>query len=1572
MEEQVDNMVQARKSHKVEQMVSKWLRLTRDSSQRNRGPANGATANTNQLSSPLKVTVKIIKDPFLDHGFVISEDSPVCVRSVTAGGPGEGKLFPGDQIVQINNMPLDMISQEHIDNIIRECGNTVTVTVLRNTSGPKSSFITEEKRARLKSNPVKVRFAEEVIVNGHTQGNSLLFMPSVLKVYLENGQTKAFRYEKNTTVKDIILTLKSKLSIRCIEHFALVLKERYSITKVYLLHDDEIIEQVVQKREPRDYRCLFRVCFLPRDPLVLLQEDPVAFEYLYSQSCNDVLQEKFAMEMKCNTAIRLAALQIQECILSSKQSQKVSMKYIEKDWGIENFVSPTLLHNMREKDIRKAINYHLKNNHSLVAPGQKQLISAAQVRLNYLNILSDLRTYGGKTFNATLLLQDRESFITLLVGAQYGISQVINSKLNIINQLTNFNNIRKLELTFECEKVSMVSIYLVDVKSLTLLLESHHAKDLVCLIAGYHRLYVNSTDSIFTWPSNYQSQTLTSEEGDEARGLSDSESSSDIDSSLDLSIELHKLRNGFIQPLTEENEDIENSESEATDSDCLREDIQEETSCSTGDVSDLNDETTSQGGDICERSCSAYSMDELQTETSMSSTSGPHSHGEISDDDDKDSITEDSEGEPVTKKHCNMESEACFEQHSTDSLISTQTLSEFIASDIKVFCSSPDPSQSENPDTAECCNQCPSNDGESHAEGDGSWSLTSHGLLTELPPIPLPEEPATDRDSSSEVLTIPILHPPPGFQDSSSDDEFFDAAEKFTDVERPVNIKFSGSGADVEADNIKGIEMKQNMQISRSLYGTGLDIKSAECIKGKTEETKYTTTRKIHFASSDLCDVKAVHSQCHSSKAGDHVCCYEKEHLITKMQQLTTFCSLTSMENEPALLETKPIGPLKSISTCANKKVPSDLMEMEPDTMETKSVTEAIPVITTVSARRYPCDSDMREGCPPYTENKAEVNTDRPSLEARLRGADCCGMEECSSPSGVILEFGQAYSQNLTEDEMYSVTTVSCADEQQTTNTISMKDKEHDKAIVKNNTVQQMGDKHTQWVDMDQSGTVLRQTLCQVNSKENMFKSKELVNNCQGAGSCYQNDDGSITSQIYSVMSRGDQTVFSENSELEEEISSRRNSSETGKESKDAYSFDISRPLLNLNRVSFKTFGMVKHLGSPHLETKVENCSAGSLNISECNMEPAEDSSKEYISKTEQYPNQTESRVSPTTANVNEISTPILCPEDKNLPWEIPSLSNTSTPLCEVDSSIIQKSTTAPQQSECLSTKCPQQIKYKSSLNVDSTVSAVLTTDMDKDIDEQLPMGGKNMCSCQIVYGNCFRAQGTDANDENKDVAYSTQQCSPKTTPPDSGSYLSQYITTCTGQSEKTVLTNCSFDFPKTDLTPMLERSILSHFKNKKYSMPNGFRLIQSDIMELLNMLKEFPRESHVEEECAILTSSTQQKLYTESGKLMSACQKGIKVDQAPVEMLLGVSESFQALVQLTATCLQFTTCMHCAERHVEVVNSLTEVFMIYKTFVQISEEACIRKSDDLSMKLLAQQCTALTSGVFCLTQPFK
>lgn len=44
-------------------------------------------------------------------------------------------------------------------------------------------------------------FFVAVIKQETVKDNSLLFMPNVLKVYLENGQTKSFRFDCNTSIK---------------------------------------------------------------------------------------------------------------------------------------------------------------------------------------------------------------------------------------------------------------------------------------------------------------------------------------------------------------------------------------------------------------------------------------------------------------------------------------------------------------------------------------------------------------------------------------------------------------------------------------------------------------------------------------------------------------------------------------------------------------------------------------------------------------------------------------------------------------------------------------------------------------------------------------------------------------------------------------------------------------------------------------------------------------------------------------------------------------------------------------------------------------------------------------------------------------------------------------------------------------------------------------------------------------------------------------------------------------------------------------------------------------------------
>nr|XP_061791917.1 FERM and PDZ domain-containing protein 1-like [Nerophis lumbriciformis] len=528
----------SRRTSRVEQVVGRWLRRSRElgsrshSLSRDRVTIDGRPEeymSTDGRNNPFRLNVLIQQDPkHKSHGLTLSSQTPILVQEVTQGGPADGRLIPGDQLVKINNVAVDDLTPEQAAEIIRECQDSLSVTILRKMLGPKSSFITPEKRAKLKSNPVKVRFAEEVEVNGHSQGNSLLFLPNVLKVYLENGQTKAFKFEPSTTVKDIVMTLKEKLSLRNIEHFSLVLEQQYSVTKLLLLHDEEKIQQVVQKKESRDYRCLFRVCFIPKLPETLLQDDPTAFEYLYLQGVNDVLQERFAVEMRCNTALRLGALHIQERLASCGLSPKTNLKIVTKTWGIDNFVSSTLLRNMREKDLMKAINFQLKKSQSENDSKQRGL-TVNQARINYLEELSDLKSYGGKSFSATMMLQDRESTVTLLVGARYGVSQVINNKLSILSTLTEFTTITRLELIPESDKVSLVKIYLQDIMPITLLLETVAAKDMSCLIAGYCRVFVDPNINIFPWLDVPKKQRVSAEEGYVSRCGSDSDHSSDLD-----------------------------------------------------------------------------------------------------------------------------------------------------------------------------------------------------------------------------------------------------------------------------------------------------------------------------------------------------------------------------------------------------------------------------------------------------------------------------------------------------------------------------------------------------------------------------------------------------------------------------------------------------------------------------------------------------------------------------------------------------------------------------------------------------------------------------------------------------------------------------------------------------------------------------------------------------------------------------------------------------------------------------------------------------------------------------------
>nr|XP_023410996.1 FERM and PDZ domain-containing protein 4-like [Loxodonta africana] len=72
-----------------------------------------------QIIPPAPRKVEMRRDPVLGFGFVAGSEKPVVVRSVTPGGPSEGKLIPGDQIVMINDEPVSAAPRERVIDLVR-------------------------------------------------------------------------------------------------------------------------------------------------------------------------------------------------------------------------------------------------------------------------------------------------------------------------------------------------------------------------------------------------------------------------------------------------------------------------------------------------------------------------------------------------------------------------------------------------------------------------------------------------------------------------------------------------------------------------------------------------------------------------------------------------------------------------------------------------------------------------------------------------------------------------------------------------------------------------------------------------------------------------------------------------------------------------------------------------------------------------------------------------------------------------------------------------------------------------------------------------------------------------------------------------------------------------------------------------------------------------------------------------------------------------------------------------------------------------------------------------------------
>lgn len=111
------------------------------------------------------------RSPSLGFGFVAGSERPVIVRFVTEGGPSIGKLQPGDQILAVNGEDVKDAPRDHVIQLVRACETQVSLLVCQPMAhcvmpGRKSTLLSAGKRAKLRSRPSRVRFAESVCVNG--------------------------------------------------------------------------------------------------------------------------------------------------------------------------------------------------------------------------------------------------------------------------------------------------------------------------------------------------------------------------------------------------------------------------------------------------------------------------------------------------------------------------------------------------------------------------------------------------------------------------------------------------------------------------------------------------------------------------------------------------------------------------------------------------------------------------------------------------------------------------------------------------------------------------------------------------------------------------------------------------------------------------------------------------------------------------------------------------------------------------------------------------------------------------------------------------------------------------------------------------------------------------------------------------------------------------------------------------------------------------------------------------------------------------------------------------------------
>lgn len=295
--------------------------------------------------------------------------------------------------------------------------------------------------------------------------------------------------------------------------------------------------------------------------------------------------------------------------------------------------------------------------------------------------------------------------------------------------------------------------------------------------------------------------------------------------------------------------------------------------------------------------------------------------------------------------------------------------------------------------------------------------------------------------------------------------------------------------------------------------------------------------------------------------------------------------------------------------------------------------------------------------------------------------------------------------------------------------------------------------------------------------------------------------------------------------------------------------------------------------------------------------------------------------------------------------------------------------------------------------------SSVLASGCESVVEGvQVPL---DACGCPAVYTNCF--SGGDSFDEELTVYEFSCRTQSSGVTQTSGAGL-PLMTTPPVPSFLSTASTHSPSFPRSllfssstsELSPLLSplsdasdrflsqthKDTISRLGQQRYpEPPTGFQVLRVDVDQLLSILESSGADRsvaghggrHPRDTCPAHFTENKRVLQIEARRLMSGCQKVVGIGQSPEEMLHSLADSFRTLVELAGICLWFSGCDRCDRRNAEAVAGLADVARSFRDFCLAAERASSKRScQDLSTKLLAKQCTALTASVFCLTQLFR